>query len=108
MKYLAAIALTFTIISSPAVADECDDTAAKIAKSEHLIVATRHGDIISLDSDKYGYAIDLACSYPPALTSDSPPDPPQQWYNSVARAPLICSFSRRQSRRNAHTSALGE
>jgi hypothetical protein len=52
MKYLAAIALTFTIMSSPTVADECDDTAAKIAKSEHLIVAKRHADMISMDSDK--------------------------------------------------------
>jgi hypothetical protein len=90
MKYLAAIALTFTIISSPAVADECDDMAAKIAKSEHLIVATeRYGDMISMDSDKYGYAIDLLCKYPAAFTIDSPPDPPQERYNSAARAGSI-------------------
>jgi hypothetical protein len=64
--------------------------AAKIAKSEHLVVATeRHANIISMDSDKYGYAIDLLCSRSAALTSDSSPDPPQQWYNSVARAGSI-------------------
>jgi hypothetical protein len=43
MKYLAAtaIALTFTIISSPVVADECDTMAAKIAESVQWTVQPR-------------------------------------------------------------------
>jgi hypothetical protein len=92
MKYLAAIALTFTVISSPVVADECDDMAAKIAKSEHLIIAKErspNGEVLSLDSDKDGYAIDLGCNYPIGFTIVSPPDPPQEWYNSAARVGSI-------------------